>query len=129
MDETDRAIEIAKREVWSETRRVLNAVAIKVNQTLITSTPVDTGRARANWLVGLQNPVTSKKQESYDKEGLGTIASNNAVINSNKKAYTDIYISNNLEYIDALNNGHSAQAPAGFVEKAVQAARQIENEL
>lgn len=28
-------------------------------------------------------------------------------------------VENNVEYIEALNNGHSQQAPAGFVENAM----------
>ena len=33
-----------------------------------------------------------------------------------------IYITNNVPYIDRLNNGWSQQSPAGFVDKAVQVA-------
>jgi hypothetical protein len=32
-----------------------------------------------------------------------------------------VYISNNLPYIDRLNKGHSKQAPAGFIESAINA--------
>ncbi len=32
-------------------------------------------------------------------------------------------VENNVEYIGALNRGHSKQAPAGFVEAAIDAAR------
>lgn len=32
-------------------------------------------------------------------------------------------VENNVEYIGALNRGHSSQAPAGFVEAALDAAR------
>lgn len=31
-------------------------------------------------------------------------------------------IENNVEYIEALNRGHSAQAPAGFVEAEIDRA-------
>lgn len=129
MDETDRAIEIAKRKVESETLRVLTRVAMVANQTLVYATPVDTGRARGNWFVGLDSPVTQKQENNFDPTGASTVGQNNSIINSNKKAFRTIYISNNLGYIEALNKGHSKQAPPGYVEKMVQAARQVGNEL
>ncbi len=37
----------------------------------------------------------------------------------------EIFISNNVPYIGRLNNGHSAQAPSGFVEMAVRRAAKL----
>jgi len=122
MDETDRAIEQAKREIKVTTLKALNKTAIIASQVLISSTPVKTGKARANWNASFDSP-DSQVKEKFDKTGSATVAENSAIIASNTKEFRDIYISNNVPYIEPLNNGSSAQAPAGFVEKAVAIAR------
>lgn len=79
-------------------------------------TPVDTGRARSNWLVDLGTPPT----ETVEARGANsTIGAARAKVQDSKPSQT-VYIANNVEYIGALNDGHSAQAAAGFVERAVQ---------
>jgi hypothetical protein len=92
-------------------------VALLANQTLIMATPVDTGRARANWQVSINAEVDSEV-ESTDAQGAMT--RNKGVIDGYRGG--ELLIQNNVPYIGALNNGSSAQAPAGFVEKALQAA-------
>lgn len=121
MDKTDRAIEKAKKSVEDAILNTSKKLAIQINQVVILATPVDTGRARANWIASLKNANTSQ-QDSEDKAGGPTIAKNNDTINSMSEP-VNIHISNNLEYIVPLNNGHSKQAPAGFVETAVAVAR------
>ena len=101
-------------------RKVVRA-AVAINQAVVLSTPVDTGRARANWRVGLGDPVRLVREET-DQGGLGTIGENNARIRQRRPGQ-DVYISNNVEYIQFLNEGSSAQAPAGFVERAVAVGR------
>jgi len=94
---------------------VLRRVALAVNQTLILSTPVDTGRARANWQVSIGTEVDAEL-DSTDVQG--AITRNQGVIKGYRNG--EIIVQNNVSYIGALNNGSSAQAPAGFVEKAIQ---------
>ena len=61
---------------------------------VIKETPVDTGRARANWQGTAKNlPVHVLGQK--------------------------FVLSNNLPYINKLEMGHSKQAPSGWVRKAV----------
>lgn len=92
-------------------------VALTVDQTVVSSTPVDTGRARGNWQVSLGFPVV-EEQDLVDKAGTVTIAAGAAVIRSRQSGQT-IFISNNVPYIGRLNQGSSSQAPANFVEMAV----------
>lgn len=62
----------------------------------------------------------------FDYDGDRTIAAGEALIRSTPRPDGhSIYISNSLPYISALNHGHSGQAPAGFVELAVQAGSQV----
>ena len=93
---------------------------IKLLRDLIKQTPVDTGRARANWQVS----ISGFRQEILtNNDRTGSSAINNAVgvISSSENVrYPTFYISNNLPYIEALNNGHSNQAPAKFVETSIR---------
>jgi hypothetical protein len=92
-------------------------VALVANQAVIMATPVDTGRARANWQVSIDTELDAELDSTNVQ---GTLSRNQGVIRGYRGG--TIILQNNLPYIEALNNGSSAQAPAGFVEKAVQAA-------
>ena len=112
-----RRIERAGDDVEDGVNRVVRQAAVAVNQTVTLATPVDTGRARANWQVGIGAPVL-EATEDVDPNGNATINRNNGKIALRQKRQT-VYISNNVAYIGRLNAGSSAQAPAGFVEEAV----------
>jgi hypothetical protein len=66
-------------------------VTLDVEADLVLATPVDTGRARQGWEV-----TTPQK---FGDDGV---------------------IENSVPYIEVLNNGHSKQSPAGFIETIVQ---------
>ena len=109
---------LARRTEQNVDRLVIDA-ALVIDQTVVLATPVDTGRARANWRASLRAPITEATEE-VDPNGGATIQRNENVIRSRQRGQ-DIYISNNVVYIRRLNEGHSAQAPAGFVESAINA--------
>lgn len=113
-----RRIRARGRQVEEGASRVVRQTAVAVSQAVISSTPVDTGRARANWVASLGAPFATPTEDT-DPSGAGRISVNNTTISARRPGQ-DVYISNNLPYIGRLNEGHSAQAPAGFVEKAVQ---------
>lgn len=79
------------------------------------------GRARANWTVGL-GEAPAEVKDTTDANGAGTINAGKAVIAGAVKGPVEIHIVNNVPYIVPLNDGHSKQAPAGFVELAVTTA-------
>ena len=112
-----RRIERVGDDVEDGVNRVVRQAAVAVNQTVTLATPVDTGRARANWQVGIGAPVLEATEDT-DKDGGPTINRNNGKIALRRERQT-IYISNNVSYIGSLNAGSSAKAPAGFVEEAV----------
>ena len=66
-------------------------VTLDVETDLVLATPVDTGRARQGW-------------EATTPTKVGD----------------DGIVENNVPYIVNLNDGHSTQAPANFVEQVVQ---------
>ena len=108
----------------------MRRVALAVDQAVVLATPVDEGRARANWVVGIDDPNRAlvddfpmgEEGSSGAAAAADSIARAAAVIAQYGVDSREIYISNNLPYIKRLNEGWSAQAPAGFVEEAAQAA-------
>jgi len=100
---------------------VKKAASVMVDK-LIRTTPHDTGRARAQWNVSVGAPDTSVTEET-DYEGDQTIAKGQATIAAATQLAPGaaIYITNGLDYIEALDSGHSQQAPAGMVSRAIQA--------
>lgn len=111
------------RSVSVRADELTRKVALAALSTVSTETPVDTGRARSNWIVALGAP-RREVIDSYgpDQGAAGAISAGEAVIAGYRGEGQAIYISNNLPYISRLNDGWSAQAPAGFVETAVRAA-------
>lgn len=102
--------------------RVIKPAALAINQTVVSATPVDTGRARANWQVSFGSPILRPIDvEDKTERGQATIQRNAGEIIAAPKPKR-VWLSNNVRYIQRLNEGHSAQAPAGFVEEAVQIA-------
>ena len=105
-------------QVEVQAGRIVAQTAQIISQTVILATPVDTGRARANWQIGIGSPVIVETPER-DQAGATTIARNASKLAIGSRART-IFLSNNVDYIGDLNAGSSSQAPANFVEIAVQ---------
>ncbi len=105
------------RQVETGASKALRATALTVNQTVILATPVDTGHARANWQVGIDAPITDEIDEE-DESGVATISQNAGTIKG-ATPQKSIILSNNVPYINRLNEGSSAQAPAQFVQLAI----------
>lgn len=95
--------------------------ALSVDATVVLATPVDTGRARGNWQVELNAPAVGAT-DNVSPSGREAIEQGKATIAGYKGGTKEaaVHITNNLPYIGRLNEGHSAQAPAGFVEKAIE---------
>lgn len=112
---------------------IFRGVVIEIGRSVIMLTPVDTGRARANWQLSVGSPEMASLLET-DKGGMETVAklvSDVQALNYGETAF----IVNNLRYARPLEYGHSQQAPTGMVritlarfnelvERAVREARQ-----
>lgn len=125
---------------------VMKAVALSVDSELVDATPVDTGRARSNWILTTGSPSSEYKDPfntnihsanwksgKFRKTERGLrlagrttnadaakIQARAALSNFNSVHKEDtIYIVNNTPYIEKLNNGSSKQAPTNFVERAI----------
>lgn len=112
----------AVRENAAEGVRI---TALAVDQTVVTATPIDTGQARLNWLVGVNRiPTEVKDAPESPAEGTNRALSRARRMLKKLKPGASVAISNGVHYIHELNNGKSRQAPANFVEKAVQTGKQ-----
>lgn len=88
-----------------ELETVVRKLAFEVYKGVTQKTPVDTGRAKANWMLGygsINSRITNNTTFSLVQPPKG----------SGKRP---IYITNNLPYISKLENGSSKQAPNGMV--------------
>lgn len=90
---------------------------------LVETTPVDTGWARANWVprIGADNEGVITQQGDP-----GAASADQAAATARLAAYHiaagKVFVSNHVDYIGDLNNGTSSQAPAGFVQAAIEKA-------
>jgi len=105
--------------IEEEVNELKRKAALQILASVTLATPVDTGRARGNWTVSIGAPDSSAS-ETKDRSGGATIAKGSTVA-SRALPNETIFITNNLPYIVSLNDGSSRQAPAKFVERAVQA--------
>lgn len=98
---------------------LLRKTFIAIGGAVIPATPVDTGHARNNWLSSTGTALKGAPN-SAEKSGQAAVVQN---INTGValKVTDEAVLVNNVPYIRRLNTGHSKQAPAGFIEKAVAA--------
>jgi len=104
-------------EITNETR----TTALKFVRNVVLATPVDTGRARANWQASEDRPERSKLAVNDKGGGVTINLASSTILKSSP--YPVFWVSNNLPYIVPLNNGSSKQAPKKFVETAIKLAQ------
>lgn len=99
-------------------RDVVALAFVELSTSIILRTPVDTGRARGNWIPTANTPGIGYDNETLDKTGQKAIDAATAIAqmtNSEK-----FILTNNLPYIGVLEyQGWSKQAPAGMVRISV----------
>lgn len=104
-------IDDAVAEVDSAIHKTARVLVIEVWENLMISTPVDTGRTRANWRVTASGQVPELPDGSYARPPLPVVP-----------RFNELYIINPQRHIQYLNGGSSSQAPALFIEHAMEAA-------
>lgn len=106
--------------IINQAENIVKRLTLDVTSNLIVDTPVDTGWARANWVPSIGNSVNvpAGTRESV------TVGDQQAGIATVAVTYTlsqgRVFITNNVPYIETLNEGSSRQAPAMFVQRAIQ---------
>lgn len=115
--------------------RVVQDITEVVHQELVLGTPVDTGRARSNWQVSLNEPIEYSIFPYVPGKFLGIYETANATaaIEQGKRVTAQlkvgklkVWIVNNVLYVWDLNHGSSKQQLQG---KFVEAAFQLGNEF
>ena len=100
-----------------ETRKL----ALNIDRRVVMETPFDTGSAKRNWLVS----VDQVDDRIIDAEGLSLGVAQMAAIEQGAaeirgaKVFDRIYIQNSQPNIERLNEGWSQQAPSGFVDAII----------
>jgi hypothetical protein len=88
-------------------------IVLEALERIVLKTPVDTGRARGNWQVTI-NELPSGEVSVTETGTSGTGFTDTAVL-TNLVPYQIVYITNNVPYIVYLEGGSSPQAPQGMV--------------
>ena len=127
-------------DIMAELTRAVEDVMVRLSTNitaeLIEATPVDVGWAQLNWIPAIGQTFDE------NQEALSRAAREAAVPAQGARQQTataallryrlrrgSLFISNNVPYILALNEGSSDQAPAGFVQDSIQAGiRSVTNE-
>jgi len=99
---------------------IVRKVTIDMTVAIVRMSPVDTGRFRGNWMIGVGSPDISTI-DAVDKDGSTTVARVTTAA-PGLHAGGVIYITNSLPYARRLEYGWSKQAPSppGIVRLTVQ---------
>lgn len=121
--------------VERDVQAFVNLIAQDVVRNVAGGTPVDTGRARSNWVTRIGQPTVLLRKPYFPylsrtaggaggdiSEGRNlqaAVAQANAAL-ARRRGDQPIYITNNAPYIARLNRGYSRQAPSGFVQTGIK---------
>lgn len=118
LKETNAEIKKLQEKQVKEAKRIVLYAYDKIDE----FSPVDTGLFRHNNIV----TVNTKTKETV--KGGNTRIKNPITINTASYKHNDtITIQNNLKYADALEAGHSQQAPSGVYGVAEELTRKLVN--
>ncbi len=106
-------------DMQEEVNQEVRATALNVLRLVVFATPVDSGAARGNWFVA-PSSTANRSQDESRRAGEAISQGSISVDKAKVIKYPTITLSNNLPYIERLNTGYSDQAPAKFVELAIQ---------
>lgn len=107
-------------DVRGESDKVVRTATLELFSGIIKSTPVDTGRARGNWQTSVGQPQGGTLERTGMEAALTEVQATVP-----EGAGQVVYLSNNLPYIERLENGWSQQAPIGMVRINVDRVRQM----
>jgi hypothetical protein len=112
-------------QINGDIKKVIRKTAVDLYKNIALRTPVDTGRARANWSIDTNyNPSTQSYNfgQNADAQSSQVIQTKAESFASQEYQFEPITIYNNVEYIGYLEDGSSQQAPNGMVEVSLNEA-------
>lgn len=108
----------AVRNINLKCDKAIRAIGLQLFGAIIKDTPVDTGRLRGNWQTTIGSPASGSFPSSTDKNGSISGAAMKAKV-SQYKVGQKLFLTNNLPYAQAIEDGHSKQRPYGMVKTNV----------
>lgn len=114
-------------------QRLVRSTVLNIHSGAVDDTPVNTGRARSNWIVTLGKPWAGYNPPfapgtmlgKGEKANAGAVKVMGAAVVTARQEGTSVFITNNAPYIGLLNQGKSPQSPPGFIEAAIQNGMQM----
>lgn len=106
------------------TKLVVRKIALDLYVKVVQKSPVDSGRFRGNWYVGINYPYTLQS-DRLDNQPFGSAPSSGIFTEADAATKrwevkdNSIYITNNLPYAYRLEMGYSGQAPQGMARISV----------
>lgn len=130
MSKADEARRNAEKAVDPLVNKLMRGLGFEALNRLMLKTPVDTGRARANWNTSVGRPDTSTNDAATSSDVASKQAEGATVIaRTDFAGGDDLYVTNGLPYIDDLEKGHSKQAPAGMVAVTVEELKPLADQI
>ena len=126
--------DLARFEVKTEGQAaaLVKKIVLELFTRVMKRTPVDTGNARVNWELGVDE-VGNTTATATLVEGENQISQQAFLVGlaelARYKPGQTIYITNNVEYIEILENGGSQQAPQGMVMITAREFQSIVSEI
>ncbi|WP_256577679.1 MULTISPECIES: HK97 gp10 family phage protein [unclassified Pseudomonas] len=120
-------LEQFKLDALEAIEQALQDVVIQIGQSLISLSPVDTGRFKGNWQLTQGGPA-DHSLITTDPEGTEALAK----LIAGAGALTlgeSVYIVNTLIYAIPLEYGHSQKAPSGMVRVTLDRFQQIVDDV
>ena len=112
-------------ELTSDVSKEIRKLGILVDQAVVAATPFRDGMAKANWLMSVNSPRTdiNDNTASFDMAGSYSLNLAQSVLaDYPANELPDLWIVNNLPYIQRLNEGRSQQAGSKYIETAIDQA-------
>ena len=123
------------RDLTREVEQFMVRLNSNVTEQLIIRTPKDLGWAQANWVPNVgtpAEPVPTPPGREARRQAVAAAAAKQkeaiVKVNSYKLGQGSIFIANGVVYIGRLQEGHSQQAPNGFVEQAIEEGLRVTNQ-
>lgn len=133
------SIDISKfaEKAKDEADKKIREACFEVTRRVILKTPVDKGRARANWQASVSTPMEGVKETNDNGGGATIAAASGAVSDAPGKVF---WLTNNLPYAAKLElglypnpaktgtktkGGFSTQAPAGMARISVEEVHRL----
>jgi hypothetical protein len=122
----------AKANMLKKMEKIVRAGAIGCFQEIVVGSPVDSGRFRANWQASVNNPNyntvldgVKSKTDGHGKVIKNQFPQTDDVIGHTVDYTLDgvLFLTNNLPYAVRLAHGWSQQRGDGWVDTAVQNAK------